>query len=161
MQLFIWTQLKKKSVTFLNRARKKPYPFQFMSRSGVAPFGAKWEHTRKKEFFNGLSCGSFPLFHKSFPLFHIIQKSFPHLPKASLGGHREGFSSLRFSGKPFRFTDVVFRCTIVLPNWIVRHWLSANAPESVLTARWSVSLLRWTNYTSKRKRGLKSPSRRF
>ena len=157
----LWTQLKKKSVTFFNRARKKPYPFQFMSRSGVAPFGAKCEQARKKDIFYGLSCGSFPLLHiesKSFPHF---SKSFPHLPKSSLGGHREGFSSTPFSGKPFRFTDVVFRGGSVLPNGIVRHWLSANDPESVLTARWSVSWLRWTNYTSKRKRGLKRPSRRF
>ena len=164
----LWTQSKKKSVTFFNRARKKPYPFQFMSRSGVAPFGAKCERARKKDIFHGLSCGSFPLFHKSFPLFHIesksfphFSKSFPHLPKSSLGGHREGFSSTPFSGKPFRFTDVVFRGASVLPNGIVRHWLSANATESVLTARWRVSLLRWSNCPSKRKRGLKSPSRRF
>ena len=157
----LWTQLKKKSVTFFNRARKKPYPFQSMSRSGIAPFGAKCELARKKYIFLWIELTSFPLFHiklKSFPHFH---KSFPHLQKASLGGHREGFSSTPFSGKPFRFTDVVFRSGSVLPNGSVRHWLSANAPESVLTARWSVSLLRWTNSPSKRKRGLKSPSRMF
>ena len=99
-----------------------------MSRSGVAPYGAKCELERKKEFSNGLSCGSFPLFHKSFPLFHIesksfplFHKSFPHLPKAYLGGHRNGFSSLGFSGKHFRFTDVVFSGGSVLPNEIIRH----------------------------------------
>ena len=157
----LWTQLKKKSVTFFNRARKKPYPFQFMSRSGVAPFGAKCERERKKDIFPRIELTSFPLFHKSFPLFHIELKSFPHLTKSSLGGHREGFSSLGFSGNTFLFTEVVFRGGSVLPNGIVRHWLSANAPGSVLTDRWSELWLRWTNYPSKRKRGLKSPSRRF
>ena len=163
----LWTQLKKKSVTFFNRARKKPYPFQFMSRSGVAPFGAKCERARKKYIFYGFN---WRVFHFSTKVFHFstlskkfstLRESFTHLPKASLGGHREGFPSLGFFWKPFRFTDVVFRGGSVLPNGIARHWLSTNAPENVLTARWSVSWLRWTNSQSKRKRGLKSPSRRF
>ena len=70
------------------------------------------------------------VFHFSTKVFHFstfkqkfstLPESFPHLPKAYLGGHRKDFSSIEFSGKPFRFTDVVFRGGSVLPNGSVRH----------------------------------------
>ena len=75
--------------------------------------------TEKKIFSTDL-IDEFSTFPQKFSTFPHFLKSFPHLPKASLGGHRKGFSSLRFSGKPFRFTEVVFRVASVLPNGSVR-----------------------------------------
>ena len=92
------------------------------------PLSGQNENTHRKKNF--LTDFHEVVFHFSTKVFHFstftqkfstLRESFPHLPKASLGGHIEGFPSLGFSGKPFRFTDVVFRGASILPNGIVLH----------------------------------------
>ena len=91
------------------------------------PLSGQNENTHGKKNF--LTDFHVIVFHFSTKVFHFstlskkfstFRESFPHLPKASLGGHRKDFSSLGFSGKSFRFTKVVFRGSSVLPNGIVR-----------------------------------------